>query len=112
MSVMFQYLMKLHYSQTMQAWKVGLMKFQYLMKLHYSQTDSYNKPFTWAVSVPYEITLLSNLGSDFLYQCLVSVPYEITLLSNSFDYTGDDFIVSVPYEITLLSNFFYTPKKI
>ena len=34
------------------------------------------------VSVPYEITLLSNKGGSKLVECLVSVPYEITLLSN------------------------------
>ena len=36
----FQYLMKLHYSQTMsQGFKVR-RGFQYLMKLHYSQTSN------------------------------------------------------------------------
>ena len=34
----------------------------------------------------------------------VSVPYEITLLSNYPDSTTYDTEVSVPYEITLLSN--------
>ena len=55
------------------------------------------------VSVPYEITLLSNyLSRVTLYQS-VSVPYEITLLSNSrLDEQNSK--VSVPYEITLLSN--------
>ena len=35
------------------------------------------------VSVPYEITLLSNFYSVVLLALPVSVPYEITLLSNS-----------------------------
>ena len=35
---------------------------------------------------------------------LVSVPYEITLLSNYVSIRGEGFSVSVPYEITLLSN--------
>ena len=44
--------------------------------------------FVSAVSVPYEITLLSNLNNvDFLNR-IVSVPYEITLLSNSFPSSG------------------------
>ena len=34
----------------------------------------------------------------------VSVPYEITLLSNGFFGSAVCFEVSVPYEITLLSN--------
>ena len=34
----------------------------------------------------------------------VSVPYEITLLSNLSKFTSDQRSVSVPYEITLLSN--------
>ncbi len=56
------------------------------------------------VSVPYEITLLSNSIVSMFVAFLVSVPYEITLLSNiivsDYVYTA----VSVPYEITLLSN--------
>ena len=36
---------------------------------------------------------------------MVSVPYEITLLSNGLDNHVNDFKVSVPYEITLLSNY-------
>ena len=36
---------------------------------------------------------------------LVSVPYEITLLSNSIEASITMTVVSVPYEITLLSNF-------
>ena len=38
-----------------------------------------------------------------MYQ--VSVPYEITLLSNSVKFVKKEPIVSVPYEITLLSNY-------
>ena len=34
----------------------------------------------------------------------VSVPYEITLLSNSYKFGSEYDFVSVPYEITLLSN--------
>ena len=56
------------------------------------------------VSVPYEITLLSNhyLLQSFYYN--VSVPYEITLLSNTKRCKQRTCSVSVPYEITLLSN--------
>ena len=56
------------------------------------------------VSVPYEITLLSNQVGDWMIDVSVSVPYEITLLSNLLAETKADTIVSVPYEITLLSN--------
>ena len=78
--------------------------FQYLMKLHYSQTlyrliMNYNR-----VSVPYEITLLSNLKSNLNNVDFVSVPYEITLLSNLKSNLNNVDFVSVPYEITLLSN--------
>ena len=58
----------------------------------------------WHVSVPYEITLLSNSFSFFLVLWSVSVPYEITLLSNTFVMIFCTLFVSVPYEITLLSN--------
>ena len=51
------------------------------MKLHYSQTVGYRFPNFW-VSVPYEITLLSNTGLIGMISAFVSVPYEITLLSN------------------------------
>ena len=56
------------------------------------------------VSVPYEITLLSNPKASKYLIVLVSVPYEITLLSNLYPLWLDDEHVSVPYEITLLSN--------
>ena len=36
----------------------------------------------------------------------VSVPYEITLLSNNNIIANNSKTVSVPYEITLLSNFY------
>ena len=39
--------------------------------------------FVSAVSVPYEITLLSNVYTAYDVLLKVSVPYEITLLSNS-----------------------------
>ena len=56
----FQYLMKLHYSQTdYLIWFYHTM-FQYLIKLHYSQTLVTSKGTMDKVSVPYEITLLSN----------------------------------------------------
>ena len=38
-AVKFQYLMKLHYSQTTVVYKGIKKQFQYLMKLHYSQTE-------------------------------------------------------------------------
>ena len=52
------------------------------MKLHYSQTLSIFHNKKVGVSVPYEITLLSNLVLAVIDLILVSVPYEITLLSN------------------------------
>ena len=58
------------------------------------------------VSVPYEITLLSNSLLHVAYVRVVSVPYEITLLSNVFCLCSSALEVSVPYEITLLSNIF------
>ena len=56
------------------------------------------------VSVPYEITLLSNLVMAVINLISVSVPYEITLLSNPKMFYVTFLKVSVPYEITLLSN--------
>ena len=56
------------------------------------------------VSVPYEITLLSNRTCDINDYTSVSVPYEITLLSNTSLAKAAIDLVSVPYEITLLSN--------
>ena len=57
----FQYLMKLHYSQTLYVKVMYFVMFQYLMKLHYSQTKPVKISDDFCVSVPYEITLLSNL---------------------------------------------------
>ena len=56
--------------------------FQYLMKLHYSQTVFVLLLLFFPVSVPYEITLLSNTINGGIGNAEVSVPYEITLLSN------------------------------
>ena len=56
------------------------------------------------VSVPYEITLLSNSLLCPEKIITVSVPYEITLLSNYNKPYNYYVSVSVPYEITLLSN--------
>ena len=56
------------------------------------------------VSVPYEITLLSNTVKVADKNTEVSVPYEITLLSNIECNYYKPVNVSVPYEITLLSN--------
>ena len=58
----------------------------------------------FVVSVPYEITLLSNDVLGVSPSVGVSVPYEITLLSNNIVKASDQEKVSVPYEITLLSN--------
>ena len=52
------------------------------MKLHYSQTMWTLLELLPFVSVPYEITLLSNAPQDVEPEMQVSVPYEITLLSN------------------------------
>ena len=52
------------------------------MKLHYSQTVLTSSPSKSLVSVPYEITLLSNAYLPSVTAVIVSVPYEITLLSN------------------------------
>ena len=57
-----------------------------------------------SVSVPYEITLLSNTQLVNNTNTIVSVPYEITLLSNLVLMVAVYEVVSVPYEITLLSN--------
>ena len=74
------------------------------MKLHYSQTKVRETIANNKVSVPYEITLLSNAFATLCRPNLVSVPYEITLLSNYVSMFEDFRNVSVPYEITLLSN--------
>ena len=74
------------------------------MKLHYSQTVVVCPGRIVKVSVPYEITLLSNTEYYIIIVFAVSVPYEITLLSNSRGFAINNNSVSVPYEITLLSN--------
>ncbi len=66
--------------------------------------------FVSAVSVPYEITLLSNEPYMAFQFVIVSVPYEITLLSNYTSELVVGYRVSVPYEITLLSNAFAVTK--
>ncbi len=79
---MFQYLMKLHYSQTCCEREQVKVPFQYLMKLHYSQTICSPSLEILRVSVPYEITLLSNNISDILrlfeFQYLMKLHYSQT----------------------------------
>ena len=57
--------------------------FQYLMKLHYSQTFSISKCVDVTVSVPYEITLLSNFRKSITrrnqFQYLMKLHYSQTL---------------------------------
>ena len=60
------------------------------------------------ISVPYEITLLSNLDFSDALVIIISVPYEITLLSNVVPPIFIWGFISVPYEITLLSNCRYS----
>ena len=59
--------MKLHYSQTTLTILMFCLVFQYLMKLHYSQTQYVLNAQSVKVSVPYEITLLSNLANLMSY---------------------------------------------
>ena len=80
------------------------------MKLHYSQTNLRLPLSPFKVSVPYEITLLSNGLRRITLLGAVSVPYEITLLSNLSVLYAVVWRVSVPYEITLLSNLYFTQQ--
>ena len=56
----FYYLMKLHYSQTMQIILLKQIRFYYLMKLHYSQTAEakavISKPFYYLMKLHYSQT--------------------------------------------------------
>ena len=78
------------------------------MKLHYSQTNIMTLRVV-GVSVPYEITLLSNYYRGFPFRLLVSVPYEITLLSNkSFickKSNGFQYLMKLHYSQTILTPF-------
>ena len=53
--------------------------FYYLMKLHYSQTVDMLLSHREEVLLPYEITLLSNFLQMELNAPYVLLPYEITL---------------------------------
>ena len=56
------------------------------------------------VSIPYGLTLLSNLKSIFWDNIVVSIPYGLTLLSNVTNRAFKIQVVSIPYGLTLLSN--------
>ena len=70
------------------------IEFEFLMKLHYSQTGWQCLPSGSPVWVPYEITLLSNVCASACVHAIVWVPYEITLLSNY----ARIFVGSSPFE--------------
>ena len=55
----FQYLMKLHYSQTIWDELNKTALFQYLMKLHYSQTSNFKSRFS--PSKPYPLHSMGQL---------------------------------------------------
>ena len=95
--------MKLHYSQTELRQYGGVSCFSTLWNYTTLKLILTASPL-YLVSVPYEITLLSNNTSARFKSRKVSVPYEITLLSNGSFCLRFFIIVSVPYEITLLSN--------
>ena len=59
---MFYYLIKLHYSQTIDLSESTQKVFYYLIKLHYSQTEDVVVVVKAVVLLPYKITLLSNMG--------------------------------------------------
>ena len=80
-NVVFQYLMKLHYSQTHNHKNISILEFQYLMKLHYSQTTWFAQRELKSFSTLWNYTTLKQFCSSRRLS-IVSVPYEITLLSN------------------------------
>ena len=57
------------------------------------------------VSIPYGLTLLSNIALSLLWLLGVSIPYGLTLLSNSLIAVMYSNTVSIPYGLTLLSNY-------
>ena len=56
------------------------------------------------VSIPYGLTLLSNVRVAFYLLLIVSIPYGLTLLSNNYNSAFIISLVSIPYGLTLLSN--------
>ena len=120
----FQYLMKLHHSQTINSSISDIICFSTLWNYTTLKRESHLL-HQGTVSVPYEITLLSNLGVSIptagTFQYLMKLHYSQTRIApitprNSFstlwNYTtlkprrvySYGWHVSVPYEITLLSN--------
>ena len=94
----FQYLMKLHYSQTnVLLMKLGLL-FQYLMKLHYSQTSNYKCkflfPFQYLMKLHYSQTSnklrhYNAQGNNirYIYYTIYVSPSSITQRSLSTTYS-------------------------
>ena len=56
------------------------------------------------VSIPYGLTLLSNICKSPYVRSIVSIPYGLTLLSNCCQCLIKKDNVSIPYGLTLLSN--------
>ena len=96
--------MKLHYSQTVRSPDTVALSFQYLMKLHYSQTlCSFDLAYR-SVSVPYEITLLSNLGfvclSKSQFQYLMKLHYSQTVGDKMTDISRFQYLMKLHYSQT------------
>ena len=100
----FQYLMKLHYSQTSLFSFSAFLPFQYLMKLHYSQTLHRLYLYHRGVSVPYEITLLSNMYYDFTelvkFQYLMKLHYSQTALGQPRETSMFQYLMKLHYSQT------------
>ena len=91
--VWFQYLMKLHYSQTLTLHKYDEVVFQYLMKLHYSQTHVLNVSERWwfqyLMKLHYSQTLPNCNRVYFWFQYLMKLHYSqtcIMVVSKSYQF--------------------------
>ena len=88
---LFQYLMKLHYSQTTCDINDYTSEFQYLMKLHYSQTNPKKKTskswFQYLMKLHYSQTSSKRLSTPALFQYLMKLHYSQTPILTKWDRT-------------------------
>ena len=84
---LFQYLMKLHYSQTVSGGVFAVCRFQYLMKLHYSQTIGASRKrtraFQYLMKLHYSQTTVFVGIFNLLFQYLMKLHYSQTTLDDA-----------------------------
>ena len=81
-TILFKYLMNLHYSQTLPQENTVRLPFKYLMNLHYSQTlpqeNTVRLPFKYLMNLHYSQTIDNGFVRSLSFKYLMNLHYSQT----------------------------------